>query len=121
VTPVEYKELSSSRTTEKSESIRKRVIQARKVQAERFEDNENVYCNAQMGSKTLREICKIDDTGKNLLKVAMERLNLSARAYDRILKVARTIADMEGSENIQNQHLAEAIQFRSLDRETWMG
>lgn len=121
VTPVEFKELSSVRSTEKSEHIRERVIQARKVQEKRFEENEHVHCNAQMSSKSLREICQIDETGRNLLKVAMERLNLSARAYDRILKVARTIADMEGSKTIQNQHLAEAIQYRSLDRETWMG
>lgn len=121
VTPVEFTELASNRNTEKSAKIRERVIQARQIQEKRFDNNNSVHCNAQMGSKHLREICQIDDTGKNLLKAAMEQLNLSARAYDRILKVARTIADMEGAENIQNQHLAEAIQFRSLDRETWMG
>lgn len=121
VTPVEFKELASNRSTERSVHIRERVIQARKIQESRFASNVQVHCNAQMSSKSLREICRIDETGKNLLKTAMERLNLSARAYDRILKVARTIADMEGSENIENQHLAEAIQFRSLDRETWMG
>ena len=121
VTPVEFKELSDSRPTERSESIRERVVLARKIQEKRFEKNKKEHCNAHMSSKSLREICQIDETGKNLLKVAMERLNLSARAYDRILKVARTIADMERSDNIQNQHLAEAIQFRSLDRETWMG
>ncbi|NGF55489.1 YifB family Mg chelatase-like AAA ATPase [Parapedobacter sp. SGR-10] len=121
VTPVEFKELSSSRTAERSEDIRARVIQARRIQEKRFAQDDHVHCNAQMGSKSLREICQIDDTGRNLLKVAMERLHLSARAYDRILKVARTIADMDGSEYIQNQHLAEAIQFRSLDRENWAG
>lgn len=121
VTPVEFTELTSSHSTERSESIRERVIQARKIQESRFADNDSVHCNAQMSSKALREICQIDETGKTLLKTAMERLNLSARAYDRILKVARTIADMEGAEHIQNQHLAEAIQFRSLDRESWMG
>lgn len=121
VTPVEFKELSSSRTAERSEDIRARVIQARRIQEKRFAQDDHVHCNAQMGSKSLREICQIDDTGRNLLKVVMERLHLSARAYDRILKVARTIADMDGSEYIQNQHLAEAIQFRSLDRENWAG
>lgn len=121
VTPVEFKELASTRSTERSVHIRERVMQARKIQEKRFANNEQVHCNAQMSSKSLREICQIDESGKQLLKIAMERLNLSARAYDRILKVARTIADMEGSQHIENQHLAEAIQFRSLDRETWMG
>lgn len=121
VTPVEFKELASTRSTERSVHIRERVMQARKIQEKRFANNEQVHCNAQMSSKSLREICQIDESGKQLLKIAMERLNLSARAYDRILKVARTIADMEGSHHIENQHLAEAIQFRSLDRETWMG
>lgn len=121
VTPVEFSELTSIKKTEKSEEIRNRVIRSRKIQESRFEDNDNVYCNAQMSSKTVRELCIIDETGKLLLKNAMERLNLSARAYDRILKVARTIADMEISEEILNQHLAEAIQFRSLDRENWAG
>ena len=121
VTPVEFSELSSARTAEKSESIRSRVMTARSRQEFRFKDNPSVYCNAQMGSKSVREVCQIEESGKELLKKAMERLNLSARAYDRILKVARTIADMDDSENIQNQHLAEAIQFRSLDRENWAG
>lgn len=121
VTPVEFKELASTRSTERSVHIRERVMQARKIQEKRFANNEQVHCNAQMSSKSLREICQIDESGKQLLKIAMERLNLSARAYDRILKVARTIADMEGSQHIENQHLAEATQFRSLDRETWMG
>ncbi len=119
VTPVEFAELSSARIAEKSEVIRNRVIQARKIQAKRFQNNELLHSNAQMSSKAVREICVISEQGKQLLKNAMEKLNLSARAYDRILKVARTIADMEGSEEISNQHLAEAIQFRSLDRENW--
>lgn len=121
VTPVEFSELASTRIAEKSHDIRNRVIHARTVQAARFANNENVHCNAQMGSKAVRDICQINEQGKQLLKNAMERLNLSARAYDRILKVARTIADMDNSPDIQNQHLAEAIQFRSLDRENWAG
>lgn len=121
VTPIEFNELSSSRKSESSKLIRERVILARERQARRFESNQYVHCNAQMGSKAVRELCVISDTGKQLLKTAMERLTLSARAYDRILKVARTIADMENSDNIENQHLAEAIQFRSLDRESWAG
>lgn len=91
------------------------------MQAHRFQQNPHVHCNAQISSKAVRDVCIISDTGNQLLKTAMERLNLSARAYDRILKVARTIADMENYETIENQHLAEAIQFRSLDRESWAG
>jgi magnesium chelatase family protein len=121
VTPVSFNELSAERTYEKSESIRERVISARKIQEKRYENNPGMHCNAQMSSKLLKQICQIDDAGKQLLKTAMERLGLSARAYDRILKVARTIADLEGSEKILTQHLAEAIQFRSLDRESWAG
>ena len=109
------------RVMEKSESIRERVVKARKVQEVRFNESKGIYCNAQMSSKQLRSICRINDAGQALLKTAMEKLSLSARAYDRILKVARTIADLEGSDDIQNEHLAEAIQFRSLDRETWGG
>jgi magnesium chelatase family protein len=97
------------------------VVKARERQAERYKENEGVYCNAQMSSKMLKEICVITTVGANLLKVAMEKLNLSARAYDRILKVSRTIADLEGSDDIKPEHLAEAIQYRSLDREGWAG
>jgi magnesium chelatase family protein len=121
VVPVPFRELSSLRVTEKSDSIRKRVVKARQIQEERFQDSKGVYCNAQITSKQLRVICKVSDAGQTLLKTAMEKLSLSARAYDRILKVARTIADLEASEDIRNEHLAEAIQFRSLDRETWGG
>jgi magnesium chelatase family protein len=121
VTPVAFSELSSTQQFEKSESIRKRVIRAAERQAERFKDNPGIYCNAQMSSKKLKEICIISQAGSNLLKVAMEKLNLSARAYDRILKVSRTIADLAGSEDIKVEHLAEAIQYRSLDREGWAG
>ena len=121
VTPVDFAELQGNREYEKSESIRKRVIRARETQAERYKESKGVYANAQMSSKQLKEICTISTAGANLLKTAMERLNLSARAYDRILKVSRTIADLEGSEDIKPEHLAEAIQYRSLDREGWGG
>jgi magnesium chelatase family protein len=119
VTPVAFSELSSTQQYEKSSSIRERVIKARDIQAERYKNNEGVYANAQMSSKQLKEICVISTAGQNLLKVAMEKLNLSARAYDRILKVSRTIADLSGSDDIKPEHLAEAIQYRSLDREGW--
>lgn len=119
VTPVNFDELSSSRKSETSSEIRQRVVRARQVQAARFAGDPHAYCNAHMSARTLRDICRIDDTGQALLKTAMEHLGLSARAYDRILKVARTIADMAESPEIENDHLAEAIQFRSLDRENW--
>jgi len=119
VVPVPFKDLADRRNGEKSEEIRNRVIKARKIQENRFAGKSNVYCNAQMSSKMLQTFCDIDDTGRLLLKNAMERLSLSARAYDRILKVARTIADLEDSESIKTEHLAEAIQYRSLDRENW--
>jgi magnesium chelatase family protein len=121
VTPVAFAELSSVREFEKSAAIRDRVIRAREIQAERYKDNVGVYANAQMSSKMLKEICVINTASQNLLKVAMERLNLSARAYDRILKVSRTIADLAGSDVIKAEHIAEAIQYRSLDREGWGG
>lgn len=121
VTPVSFNELSSKQTSEPSADIRNRVIKARERQAERFTDQQGVYCNAQMSSKQLKEICTISSVGQTLLKTAMERLNLSARAYDRILKVSRTIADLADSDEIKPEHLAEAIQYRSLDREGWAG
>lgn len=121
VTPVAFSELSSERKAEPSEKIRERVINARKIQSKRFENNPGTYSNAQMSANVLRTICKIDEAGQTLLKNAMEKLGLSARAYDRILKVSRTISDLEGSKFIQNQHLAEAIQYRSLDRDGWGG
>lgn len=122
VTPVSFSELSGKGNAgESSAQIRERVIAARAIQAKRFEAQQGVYCNAQMGSKLLKEVCVISTVGANLLKTAMERLNLSARAYDRILKVARTIADLAASEEIRPEHLAEAIQYRSLDREGWAG
>src|SRR5690606_41693998 len=106
--------------SEKSKAVRNRVIQARQRQSDRFSVNQGIYCNAQMGDKNVRDICQISSSGKQLLKIAMERLGLSARAYNRILKVARTIADLDSSENIDTEHLAEAIQYRSLDRENWI-
>ena len=121
VTPVSFNELSSERTSEKSEAVRERVLKAREIQDKRFAENQGVYSNAQMSSKLLKEICVINEIGQTLLKAAMDKLNLSARAYDRILKVARTIADLEASDNIKPEHLAEAIQYRSLDREGWGG
>jgi magnesium chelatase family protein len=122
VTPVSFTELSSNQSGgEQSASIRERVIAARGLQAKRFEAHPGIYCNAQMGSKLLKEICVISPVGTSLLKTAMERLNLSARAYDRILKVSRTIADLDNSGDIRPEHLAEAIQYRSLDREGWAG
>ena len=121
VTPVAFTELSKTTKGESSETIRNRVIAAREIQAVRYANSEGVYANAQMSSKQLTEICVIDHIGATLLKRAMERLNLSARAYDRILKVSRTIADLAASENIKPEHLAEAIHYRSLDREGWAG
>jgi magnesium chelatase family protein len=119
VTPVSFNELSSSKKAEKSEAIRERVIQAREIQAKRFEGRTGLYSNAQMEPQLVEEICIITDAGKTLLSRAMQKLNLSARAYNRIIKVSRTIADLAGSEDIKTEHLAEAIQFRSLDREDW--
>jgi magnesium chelatase family protein len=122
VTPVSFSELSGGGSSgETSAQVRERVMKARAIQSKRFEEKLGVYCNAQMGSKLLKEVCVISSVGANLLKTAMERLNLSARAYDRILKVSRTIADLADSEDIRPEHLAEAIQYRSLDREGWAG
>jgi magnesium chelatase family protein len=121
VTPVAFHELVGLQSQEHSVDIRNRVIKAREIQATRYEQNTGVYCNAQISSKTLKEICVIDPAGQKLLKTAMEKLNLSARAYDRILKVSRTIADLGASAEIKPEHLAEAIQYRSLDREGWGG
>jgi len=121
VTPVEFSELSATKAQENSTSIRVRVIKAREIQDIRYKEHAGIYCNAQISSKMLKQICIINTAGQNLLKAAMEKLNLSARAYDRILKVSRTIADLAQSEEIKVEHLAEAIQYRSLDREGWAG
>lgn len=119
VVPVPFEKISDGRPSECSETIRERVMKARAIQEKRFAGHEGIYSNAQMNSKLLHEYAVPDAAGLSLLKVAMQRLNLSARAYDRILKVSRTIADLEASPNIEARHLAEAIQYRSLDRETW--
>ncbi|MBS4057515.1 MAG: ATP-binding protein, partial [Bacteroidales bacterium] len=119
VVPVPFKDLTDRRSGEGSQAIRQRVMQARKIQEKRFEGKADVYCNAQMSSKMLHSFCEIDDAGRSLLKNAMERLSLSARAFDRILKVSRTIADLDEKPHILHEHLAEAIQYRSLDRESW--
>ncbi|MGN6180154.1 MAG: YifB family Mg chelatase-like AAA ATPase [Mucilaginibacter sp.] len=121
VTPVNFNELTSDRPSEKSEIIRDRVIAARQIQEARFGNKPELHANAQMSPQMVREICTINAAGQTLLKKAMEKLGLSARAYDRILKVSRTIADLAGSEEIKLEHLAEAIHFRSLDREGWAG
>ena len=122
VTPVSYDELSSMEyTAEKSQDIAARVVKAREIQDNRFKDHDGIFYNAQMPSRMVRDVCALTPAGTNLLKTAMSRLQLSARAYDRILKVARTAADLSGSEDIRIEHLAEAIQYRSLDREGWAG
>jgi magnesium chelatase family protein len=121
VTPVPFEKLSEDRKGEASIEIRKRVTKARKIQEVRFRKNENLHYNAQMGVKHIRKYCKLEEASLELLKNAMERLNLSARAYDRILKVARTIADLALSEEIKGEHISEAIQYRSLDRDGWLG
>ena len=121
VEPVPFEKLSDTIPSESSEAIRLRVAAARALQSARFEALDNTHYNAQMTSRQIRKYCVLDDTSMTLLKNAMERLSLSARAYDRILKVARTIADLEGKETLSTEHIAEAIQYRSLDREGWLG
>ena len=119
VPAVKYKELSSDNKSETSAEIRKRVIDARKIQLQRFSGMNNTYCNGDMATKEIRQFCRLDSASAELLKMAMTKLGLSARAYDRILKVSRSIADLEQSENILPAHISEAIQYRSLDRELW--
>ncbi len=121
VVPVPFEKLSETRVAESSINIRERVVKARAIQASRFSSNHGIHCNAMMSSRMLRKYCEIDNAGHVILKNAMEKLGLSARAYDRIIKVSRTIADLEDSPKIQTYHLAEAIQYRSLDRENWTG
>jgi magnesium chelatase family protein len=121
VTPVPFEKLTDTRNAESSIDIRKRVTLAREIQSKRFELFDNIHYNAQMSTKQIREYCALDASSLQLLKTAMERLNLSARAYDRILKVARTIADLEESEIVDSRHISEAIQYRSLDRDGWLG
>ena len=119
VPPVKFREISGDRTGENSAQIRERVVAARQRQHERFKDKPKITCNARMGPKELKAFCELDEATKELLKSAMADLNLSARAYDRILKVARTIADLAASEKISSDHISEAIQYRSLDRQLW--
>ena len=121
IVPVPFEKLSDNQEVECSAAIRERVIKARNIQLERFKDNPDIHCNAQMSSKLLRQHTQLDPKAQTLLKNAMLKLNLSARAYDRILKVARTIADLDNSENIETNHIAEAINYRNLDREGWAG
>lgn len=121
VVPVSFDEMTAQRKSETSAEIRERVVLARERQAERFKNNESIYCNAMMPSNMVKEVCEISEAGVKLLKTAMERLGLSARAYDRILKVSRTIADLAAADQIKVEHLAEAIQYRSLDRDGWAG
>jgi magnesium chelatase family protein len=119
VVPVEFKRLSDARPSEHSTDIRERVIRARKLQEQRFERTDGIHSNSQIPSRMLRDVCRISETGNLLLKNAMEKLGLSARAYDRILKVSRTIADLDAAADIRIEHLAEAINYRSLDRDSW--
>jgi magnesium chelatase family protein len=119
VTPVPFKDLTETPKGELSSNIRKRVIAAQKIQEKRFENQANIFTNAQMSSKDIDTYCQLQPEGVALLKTAMERLSLSARAFIRIKKVARTIADLDNSADIKSEHLAEAIQYRSLDRESW--
>lgn len=121
VVPVKYEKLTDTGRAERSEAVRERVVRAREVQARRFASVKGVYCNAQMSSSMQRRYCQLDDIGGKLLRTAMELRGLSARAYDRILKVARTIADLAESENITSEHISEAINYRNLDRESWAG
>jgi magnesium chelatase family protein len=121
VVPVNYEKLADSGKTEHSSAVRERVIKARAIQSKRFESVKGIYSNAQMTPSMQRKYCQLDETGGKLLKTAMDIRGLSARAYDRILKVARTIADLEGAENINAAHISEAINYRNLDREGWAG
>jgi magnesium chelatase family protein len=121
VTPVEFSQLASIDVHETSEQIRKRVINARKMQQERFKNKRGIYSNALMEASDLKSICQLNKVSQQLIKKAMHQLNLSARAYDRILKVSRTIADLDQSTEIKTEHVAEAIHYRNLDREGWGG
>ena len=119
VPQVKFREIASERTGETSAQIRERVVAARQRQQARFRNKPKITCNARMGTRELKQFCELDETTMELLKNAMTDLNLSARAYDRILKVARTIADLAGTEEIRSDHVSEAIQYRSLDRQLW--
>ena len=115
---MKFRDITAKRASENSAAIRERVVAARRLQQKRFAGR-RVTCNARMGSRELKEFCSISEEALDLLKVAMQEMNLSARAYDRILKVSRTIADLAGADRISPEHLGEAVQFRSLDRQLW--
>ena len=119
IMPVPFDELSSMQPGERSEDIRRRVIEARHVQTRRFAGEPGVYCNAQMTPRLQERYCRLDDAGMQVLRMAMNKFNMSARAYDRILKVARTIADLDGAADIGRHHVQEAVGYRNLDRDTW--
>jgi magnesium chelatase family protein len=119
VAAVKYQELASKRNGETSSCVRERVVRARRRQAERYAGRDDVYKNSDMGSRDIREHCALDTTCQEILKMAMSKLGLSARAYDKILKVSRTIADLAECDQIRPEHLSEAIQYRSLDRQFW--
>jgi magnesium chelatase family protein len=119
VPAVKYKELRGDKEIESSASVRERVLRARKIQTERYREEKMLYANAQMPPRLMRKFCAISSDGEKLLESAIQRLGLSARAHDRILKVGRTIADLEGAESIEPKHLSEAIQYRTLDRTYW--
>ena len=119
ITPVPFKDISKAAQGEPSAEIRKRVIRAREIQAARFSGQKGIHCNAQMSERMIHQYAEPDEAGISMLRMAMERLSLSARAYNRILKVARTIADLEGCEHVESHHLAEAIGYRTLDRGDW--
>jgi len=121
VTPVPFEKLTDERKSESSDAIRERVTNARSIQTTRFKESNKVHYNAQMNVQQIRKYCLLDEASKGLLKNAMEQLSLSARAYDRILKVSRTIADLQGDSDVNGTHIAEAIQYRSLDRDGWLG
>lgn len=121
VVPVELDKMTSNAESESSATIRSRVIDAREIQTARFREHQGIYCNAQMTSPLLKKYCPLDDKCTALLKIAMQRFGLSARAYDRIIKLSRTIADLDHSKDIKPEYIAEAIQYRSLDREGWGG
>ena len=119
MTPEPVSQLNKEGKAESSAVIRERVVAARAIQTERFKENPGVHCNAQMGSKLTRQYCVLSDECRNIMEMAMNRMGLSARAYDRILRVSRTIADLEASTDIKPIHLQEAITYRSLDRDSW--
>lgn len=119
VAPVEFEEMSSQMPSESSEEIRKRVIAAREIQTERYKGIKGIYCNAQMTTRLLHQYAQPSEEGLEMLRTAMTRFNMSARAYDRILRVARTIADLEAAESVQSHHIQEAISYRNLDRDNW--